>query len=163
MNILYIHGLDSAPHAGRIDWLEARGHKVRALHIDYRTTPGAYWELRSEAIDHQVDYLIGSSLGGRLGFWLGEDLGIEGLFFNPAIALEIPGLKQVSLQELRCQRRHIILGAMDEIVDPQKSWAWLATREREGLSQRVMMCQWLGHQIDQETYEQSCRWAGLDT
>lgn len=161
MKILYIHGLDSSPNPDRMGWLRKQGHTVSALHLDYRNQPDSY-KLLSETIhSEQIDFIVGSSLGGRLGFWLSEEFGIACLLFNPALALEIPGLTNPMLENPECKQRHIVLGALDEVVNPHDTWEWLKKAERIGLTQRVGMFQHLGHQIDFETYVESCRWAGL--
>lgn len=161
MRILYIHGLDSAPNADRMGWLEQQGHQVYALHLDYRMQPNAFDILAKELEQRQADYLVGSSLGGYLAYWLGERYGLPVLIYNPAMHLSIEGLGLPEIQELRCPRRHIVLGAQDERVDPQWNWQWLQKQERPGLAQRIIMCHWLGHQIDPETFASTARWAGL--
>ncbi len=163
MRILYIHGLDSSPNPDRIGWLERRLHEVVALHIDYRSTPNAYQLLYNEAVAQHIELIIGSSLGGRMGYWLGEELGIASLLFNPAVAKVIPGLylPDLSIDTFRCPARDVILGAKDDVVNPHDTWEWLRSREREGLRQRILLCEWLGHQIDQPTFTSACLWAGL--
>ncbi len=157
--ILYVHGLDSYPHEQRLEWLRSAGHRVWALHLNYREQADAFFLLEKVIVSEGIDFVVGSSLGGRLGFWLGEKHGIPGLLFNPALAMEIPGLQVPVMEPTRCPARWIVLGETDEVVDPHASWAWLRQLPCNRLS--VAMIQGLGHQIDAATYEQSCRWAGL--
>lgn len=161
MKILYIHGLDSSPNPDRMGWLEEQGHSVSALHIDYRNEPNTYQILLEKATSDEIEFIVGSSLGGRLGYWLSEELGISCLLFNPALALEIPGLDNHVPEIPGCKSRYIVLGALDDVVDPQQTWEWLKGMERKDLIQRVGLFQHLGHQIDRQTYIDSCRWAGL--
>lgn len=161
MKILYIHGLDSSPNPERMGWLTDKGHAVSALHLDYRNQPDSYDILKGKVQSDQIEYIVGSSLGGRLGFWLSEEFGLSCLLFNPALALEIPGLTNPSLSHFGCNKRYVVLGAQDDVVNPQETWEWLRKMEREGLTQRIGMFQHLGHQIDRDIYEESCRWAGL--
>lgn len=161
MKILYIHGLDSSPNPERMRWLIARGHHVVALHLDYRNQPDSYQLLKQEVESKQIEFIVGSSLGGRLGFWLSEEFGLSCLLFNPALVLEIPGLEDPVLPNPCCECRHIVLGALDDVVNPSETWEWLKNAARVGLTQRVGMFQHLGHQIDLDTYMESCRWAGL--
>ncbi len=144
-----------------MEWLSDRGHVVSALHLDYRNQPDSYDILRNKVTSDRIEYIVGSSLGGRLGYWLSEELGLSCLLFNPALALEIPGLVDPVLPNPRCKSRYVVLGAQDDVVDPQETWEWLMNSERKNVSQRVGMFQHLGHQIDQATYIESCRWAGL--
>lgn len=159
MNILYIHGLDSSPNPFRIDWLQAQGHTVHALHLDYRTEPEVYNLLRRAAIESS--FIVGSSLGGRLGYWLSEELGIPCLLYNPALALEIPDLTENYSTLTGCPERYVVLGDQDDVVDAQATWNWLTARESPSCRQRVIRCHWLGHEIDPDTFVETCRWAGL--
>ena len=159
--ILYIHGLDSYPHEERLEWLQSAGHQVWALHLNYRKQPDAFYLLENVIDNEGINFLVGSSLGGRLGFWLGEKHGIPALLFNPALAMEIPGLQVPEMSPVSCPLRWVVLGETDDVVDPQASWTWLKQLPCDRASLSVAMIQGLGHQIDARTYEQSCRWAGL--
>ena len=159
MKILYIHGLDSSPNPDRIGWLEQEGHQVEALHLDSRNEPDTYNLLRKVA--RQCEFIVGSSLGGRLGYWLAEELGLPCLLYNPALALEIPGLSENHTGPIGSPERYVVLGDLDDVVDPEETWKWLRMNDSPNGKQRVIRCQWLGHQIDQQTYIQTCRWAGL--
>ncbi len=163
MNILYIHGLDSSPNPDRMGWLEAHGHQVFAQHIDYRSEANTYRRLKDEILRRNATFIVGSSLGGRLGFWLSEDLGLECLLFNPALSMDIPQLEIPALASLRCPKRYIVLGAKDDRIDPQLSWVWLDSQQRPDCQQYVSMYQWLGHQIDIHSFAMAARWAGLPT
>ena len=162
MNILYIHGLDSQPNFERMEVLRNMGHQVRALHLDYRNRPDTYSVLRQECLDQGINYIVGSSLGGFLGYWLGEDLGIAGLLFNPAVYVkpEEAGFQAVALG--KCPSRHVVLGALDEVVDPIYSWNYFDQINNDPTFQRVIQFQWLGHQIDIHTFQSMCHWAGLN-
>lgn len=161
MKILYIHGLDSSPNPERMAWLTKKGHDVSALHLDYRNQPDSYEHLRMKVESAKIEFIVGSSLGGRLGFWLSEEFGLPCLLFNPALALEIPGLETPRISNPGCPSRYVVLGALDDVVNPDDTWKWLKQVNREGAIQRVGLFQGLGHQIDFETYVESCRWAGL--
>lgn len=161
MRILYIHGLDSAPNPDRIASLEAAGHEVFALHLDYRQQPDAYDILRDYAQQQRIDYIIGSSLGGALGFWLAEEMGVPCLLFNPAVYLSRPEINIELTAQPGCPARWVVIGEQDDVVDPAQSWAFFAQQDQRQTWQRVIRCQWLGHQIDRATFREMQRWAGL--
>jgi predicted esterase YcpF (UPF0227 family) len=85
-NCLYIHGLDSSPLKEKLDILKGAGMNVFALHIDYRNQKNSYDLLENFAKKNEINFIVGSSLGGYIGFWLAEQLGIPCLLLNPALA-----------------------------------------------------------------------------
>jgi hypothetical protein len=160
MNVLYIHGLDSFPRPERLEALRRRGHFPLALHLDYRTEEGCYARLRAYALEGQAEYIVGSSLGGFLGCWLGQELGLPALLFNPAMHIETGRAEIPAGIGASRAARWVVLGADDEVLDPQRNWAYFAAEEaREG--QQVMLLQGLGHCIPLPVFEASLRWAGL--
>ncbi|RMG70989.1 MAG: alpha/beta hydrolase [Bacteroidetes bacterium] len=162
MRILYIHGLDSSPNPDRIGWLERAGHRVFALHLDYRQQPDAFAILRGYAQANQIEFIVGSSLGGFLGFWLGEALGLPTLLFNPAMTMvRLDEARIDPNMPRRCPSRWVVLGAQDDTVDPFQNEAFFADPDNQVPYQRVVRCQWLGHQIDPDTFAAMARWAGL--
>ncbi|MEM7657410.1 MAG: YqiA/YcfP family alpha/beta fold hydrolase [Bacteroidota bacterium] len=161
MQILYIHGLDSSPNPDRMGHLERLGHTVQGLHLDYRNTPDSYEQLKSLSVKQGVQFLVGSSLGGMLAFWLGEELGIPCLCFNPAMHVTKEEANIPLSFPHTCPKRWVVLGAEDDTVDPQANWAYFQELTQEDVFQQVWMCQGLGHQIDLPTFEGAARWCGL--
>lgn len=157
LKILYVHGLDSAPRQDKSDILRRLGAEVHALHIDYRENPDAYWILYSYIVKEGINFLVGSSYGGMLSYYLAGDLNIPALLFNPA-------LHSVSLEpELPKQLKHpqanifVVLGANDKTIPPQKSLKFFKAHQIKNT--RIITCEWLAHQIDLITFQEMCQWA----
>lgn len=161
MKILYIHGLNSSPNEFRMGLLQSRGHQVGALHLDYLEQPDSYSILKNYAVAEGAEYIIGSSLGGFLGFWLAEELGLPCLLFNPAMWVTREEANIPLAISRTCPDRRVVLGALDEEVDPQANWTFFKSPENQAPFQRVLLCQWLPHQIDDETYRDIINWTGL--
>jgi uncharacterized protein len=161
MRILYIHGLDSRPNPERISSLESNGHQVYALHLDYRLERNAYARLRQLSRDKRVEFLVGSSLGGLMAFWLGEELGLPCLLYNPAVYYGRDQANIVVQQQLGCPARWVVIGDEDDVVDPEISWQYFQDISPQVNFQRVIRYQGLGHQIDPSTFRETQRWAGL--
>lgn len=151
---LYIHGLDSHPVPGKLEIMRGAGLDVTALHLDYRKQDDAYLMLKKEALVKEVQFIVGSSLGGFLGNWLAEELGLPCLLFNPAMNFQsVMNLDIPQLSTLSCPFRLVVLGASDDSVDPVENLEYFKHKEREDLEQRILSCHWLGHQIDFDTFE----------
>lgn len=161
MKVLYIHGLDSNPTPQKIEMIAQKGHEVFALHLNYRTEKDAYHILKKYASENQVEFIVGSSLGGFLGFYLAEELGIGCLLFNPAMAINIVEAKISADFQRKCPKRYIILGDKDEVVNPNLNWGFFQKSENQAPHQRVIRCQWLAHQIDFVSFNEFLSFAGL--
>jgi len=160
MNTLYIHGLDSYPVPEKMEAIRRSGLDPAALHINYRNTPDAYDMLKDEAVKEEAKFIIGSSMGGYLGFWLAEDLGLPCLLFNPAMGSVSTGLLTVpEITEMKCPARYVVLGAYDESVDPVRNLEFMRKHNRNDMIQRVVTCEWLGHKIDFFTFKEMVMWA----
>jgi len=161
MKTLYIHGLDSFPIPEKKKILIKAGLEVVALHINYRQKLGIYEILKDAIIQKNVGFIIGSSLGGFLGYWLAEDMGLPCLLFNPAMSKKrtvfyskIPVIKKP-----KCPARYVVLGAQDKLLDPDKTLTLLKKIRRDDLHQQIVTCEWLGHQIDLFTFDEMVNWA----
>lgn len=162
MRTLYIHGLDSEPVPEKMKIMKKAGLKPYALHLDYRKEPNAYLSLRNHAIEKRAKFIIGSSLGGFLGFYLAEDLGLPCLLFNPAVSHQSIESNRPQLKNLNCPARYVVLGAQDQVLDPVENLSFIRKKDREGLEQKIMVCSWLEHSIDFDTFEEMVRWAALN-
>lgn len=158
MKILYIHGLNSFPHPERLTVLEQKGHETFALHLDYENEPNTYEILKTYALDNKVDFIIGSSAGGYIGYWLGQALEIPQLLFNPAVGMR--SIKQdigYDIPEKESLKSWVAIGKQDDTVSPQSTLDFF----NEKLNIRIITCQWLAHQIDLQTFEECVSWCGL--
>jgi hypothetical protein len=160
MKTLYIHGLDSFPVPQKMGILSYAGLAVEALHMNYRTDKDIYITLRNYSLDKEIAFVVGSSLGGFLGYWLAEDLGLPCLLFNPAMSFRTilePHLP--AILHRRCPARYVVIGAHDDVVDPKASLQFFRDNARRGCRQHVVVCEWLNHQIDFGTFEEMVYWA----
>jgi predicted esterase YcpF (UPF0227 family) len=160
LKTLYIHGLDSFPVPQKMEILSSAGLAVEALHMNYRTDKDIYITLRNYALSKEIAFVVGSSLGGFLGFWLAEDLGLPCLLFNPAMSYRTilePHLPDIPHR--RCPSRYVVIGAHDDVVDPRANVGFFRKNARHDCRQRVVVCEWLKHQIDFDTFREMVHWA----
>ena len=155
MKTLYIHGLDSFPVPEKIDILKKQGLNTVALHIDYRNNKDVFEILLQFAIEHKIELVVGSSLGGYLAFWIGAKLKVPQILYNPAIhyeknfGWEIPEIS-IPTNIFRC----IILGDKDGIVNPELNYSYFNKQLKSDYT-KMIRCSWLGHKIDLCTFEET--------
>lgn len=160
MKTLYIHGLDGFPVPQKTTIMQEAGLDVTALHIDYRQKLGVYETLKDTALRKNIEFIIGSSLGGYIGNVIAEDLGLPCLLFNPAMNYtdvfysKIPAIKKPA-----CRKRFIVLGYLDESSNPNYTLKIFQQKERKSIDQRIVICHWLGHEIDFRTFDEMVHWA----
>ncbi len=160
MRTLYLHGLDSHPIPEKNKIMKDAGLELTALHINYREKLGVYETLKDTAIRKDIEFIIGSSLGGYIGNTLAEDLGLPCLLFNPAMHYtDVFYSKMPVLEQPHCPARFIVLGLNDETINPNYTLKVFREKGCSGLDQRIITAHWLGHEIDLRTFEEMVNWA----
>lgn len=159
LNTLYIHGLDSSPSPEKLQIMEDRGLETYTLHLNYREEDDIYVALKRYAVSKQIEFVIGSSMGGFLAYWLAEELGIPCLLFNPALNIKILKNKFPLIESLYCPARFVVLGAKDDVINPEENINYLRNKNRENLVQKIITCEWLGHQVDHQTFDEMLGWS----
>ncbi len=119
MNILYLHGLMSNSQTPKVDWLRELGHTVSSPDLNYKEEGATLFnDLGQWIVKNNVELIIGSSMGGFLGFHLGNSFNIPTLLFNPSLApneIAKPDVVHVSNNRVL---HSIILGQHDDVVIP---------------------------------------------
>jgi uncharacterized protein len=151
MRVLYLHGLDSNPSKEKIELLTDYGYKVTAPHIIYRQFENdisLFEGIIREIKDSRIDFIIGSSFGGYMGFWASEIANKKALLFNPAI------MRQSSLIPVNKTKsdtpKIIVLGKNDDVVDPKETKEFVNI----GKYQNISVYEWdFAHRVSLENFE----------
>lgn len=159
MKTLYIHGLDSHPVPEKLKILRQHGMDVIALHMDYRNESHVYHTLKKYTQGENVEFIVGSSLGGFLAYWLGQDLGLPCLLFNPAMNYSELNKHMPEINNRNCPARFVVIGAFDDRVAPEPNIRFFRKQDDENCYQRLVVCDWLSHQIDFITFDEMVTWA----
>ena len=160
MKAMYLHGLDSYPLPQKVEMLEKAGFDVYAPLMDYCHDKNLYHHLRHEAVEQNTEFLIGSSLGGFTAFWLAEDLGLPCLLFNPAMSYSDQLTEYLpEIETGNCPARFVVIGRYDDVIDPEENIRFFRDQENDTCHQRVLVCEWLEHQIDFHSFEELVAWA----
>ena len=149
--ILYIHGLDSTLSAEKRTVLETYG-QVIAPEINYRTSPNILDELLKTHYNNLPDVIIGSSLGGFVGYWLCIAFGKPALLFNPALAVKNLQKFVPENTPSPTQPTHLVLGLKDDTVPPADTLQWLKTHAA-GANCEIKLRSTLGHQIPIDVFQ----------
>ncbi len=158
MNILYIHGLDSNPKPAKVALLQEMAEHVWAPQLNYRENPHTFDYLLKGAQQHDINFIVGSSAGGFMGYWLAPHLQCNALLFNPALAFQSV-MQQVLPSSNTSDVFHsfysIVLGGQDDVIPPKSTLDYLVKNNTPSQYQ-IDKIDTLGHQIDMDTYQYAC-------
>ena len=156
INILYIHGLDSSPKPEKIEVLKQYGSVV-GLHLDYKKEENPFKLLNDTIENENISHIVGSSLGGFLGFWLGEKNSLPCLLFNPALGMRSIDV-QVERNYNKCPKRLIVLGEQDDVVLPYHTIEFLRPFNRKKTQQEISIDSTMEHRISDENFVKYVRY-----
>lgn len=119
MRIAYLHGLESKGFGKKNEWLRSNFNSVYDPVIDY-TTSGVFSKLYKEVKDFKPTLIVGSSIGGRFAYHIGNLLSIDTILFNPALVSDNPKVTKIGIvNSVSGNNTHnVILGKNDKIVIP---------------------------------------------
>ena len=115
--VLYLHGLESDQGGPKVDYLSSK-YLVCAPKLDYKD-PNCFQNIHKSLSENNFDLIIGSSMGGYLGFIMGEIFEIPTILFNPALHSRSFEPNNHFKPQLGNTVHHIVLGSKDEFIDPK--------------------------------------------
>jgi predicted esterase YcpF (UPF0227 family) len=145
--VLYLHGLDSHPTPEKTAMIARLGFRVIAPQMHYREEQNLYDRVCKLIEWFQPDWIVGSSLGGYIGFWLSRQFNIPAILINPALSFkeEDPGL--VTRFIYRDTDAHIVIGMKDEVVLPDNTFSWLENNKKHFKKVSLYTQKEMGHRI----------------
>ncbi len=151
LKTLYLHGLNSFLNDEKRAILE-KFTMVAAPTLDYRAEPRTYYDLLEKAKKENFDVIMGTSMGGFIGYYLSLELGLPALLFNPALPY-----RSVTFDMPQATKQHttylkVILGGQDDIIDPKENMALLLTQEKGDID--ILWRNTLGHRIPTDVFEE---------
>ncbi len=149
--ILYLHGLDSYPSQEKLDILKSFCDELVAPFIEYRRPDLQEFLIETAKISN-ANVIIGSSMGGLSGYFLAKYVGCQTLLFNPALERADNYFFKLPEKINDNYHYHIILGALDDIINHQKSLEFLTKNEKENKYNYVILPN-LAHRLDIETFK----------
>ncbi|MCK0191516.1 YqiA/YcfP family alpha/beta fold hydrolase [Arenibacter sp. F20364] len=156
MNILYLHGLNGSLSDEKRTILEEYG-TVYSPAIDYESDVNSIENLRRQFVDGKIDVVMGSSMGGFAGYYLSIAFKKPALLFNPALDTRsvFQNIPDYSSSDRPFKR--LVLGAMDEVVDPKDTLKFIGERIAENTDYHISLRQDLAHRIPLDIFEYEVR------
>ena len=117
MHILYIHGLESSTNCLKVQWLKSLGHTVHNPEIDYKD-PEAFFKVKRIAKKHQIDLIIGSSMGGYFAHAIATSTNNDCILLNPAVHSRM--FEPANVNYGLCHPKiTCVLGLNDVVINPE--------------------------------------------
>ena len=127
MKVAYLHGLESKGYGKKNDFLREVFDDVFDPRIAYTKTKGIFSKLAVEIGTFSPDVIIGSSMGGRFAYHIGNILKIDTILLNPAIGMcnvPIP-IVDTEKEDTYGVHHHVLLGKNDTIILPHTTEQYL--------------------------------------
>lgn len=147
MTILYLHGLESKLSPAKRSILERFG-TVIAPDLDYHNNPNVFDLLLKMSETHTFDVVLGSSMGGFMGYYFANTINCPALLFNPAlphrpVPQNIPAIDPVNTSSLL----HFALGGQDDVIKANDNLKWLAENRLSNTDIKISIHNQMGHPI----------------
>lgn len=156
MNILYIHGLNGSLSEEKRAILKTYGNVESPL-INYQLDDDSIENLRRQFHYKNVDVIIGSSMGGFVGYHLSIAFEKPALLFNPALVSRSVFQNVPDYSNPNIVFKRLILGAQDEVVDPSGTLQFVAKRVKDNTDYHISLRQDLAHRIPVEIFKEEVR------
>jgi esterase/lipase len=125
-SLLYLHGLDSQPTPLKTHMLSTFGMSVIAPQMHYREEKQLYNRLIKLCKYFNVQWIVGSSIGGYVAYWLSQDIGIPCILINPALSFRSLDTALVPSDiSFTKAERIVFIGEKDNVVIPEDTIQWI--------------------------------------
>lgn len=153
MTILYLHGLESKLNPEKRAILERFG-AVIAPDLDYYCDPNVFISLMNSNENNRFDVVIGSSMGGFMGYYIANTIKCPALLFNPAlphrpVTQHIPKLNPLNA----APQLNFALGGEDQIIKANDTLKWLSENRIAETDFQIFINKEMGHQIPTAIFE----------
>jgi len=124
MKVVYLHGYESIQKGKKNEYLHDH-FKTYDPTIDY-SEKNIFKKLYSAVKRFNPDLIIGSSMGGRFAYHIGNLINVPTLLFNPALVTKNDLVNNIEIIESHNDNHHtVVLGKNDKVVIPQDTIEYL--------------------------------------
>lgn len=152
MKILYLHGLDGSLRPEKRKSLEKYA-EIYGPQLCYRTNNRIVEFLYGKYLDKNIDFVMGSSMGGYAGYFLSFMLEKPGLFFNPALPYKNVSQFLPRIELKYDKFRKIVIGKQDETIKAKDNLNFLMNTLPENANVKISILNRLAHQIPYKIFE----------
>lgn len=153
MTILYLHGLESKLNPEKRAILE-RYAAVIAPDLDYYSDPNVFITLMENNEEHHFDVVMGSSMGGFMGYYISNTIKCPALLFNPALPHRPVTQHTPDLNPLNAAPQlNFALGGEDQIIKANETLKWLSKNRIAETDFQIFIHNEMGHQIPTTIFE----------
>lgn len=157
MNILYLHGLSSSGLGSEKRKILGKYGKVYSPAIDYRTEPNSIELLVEQYKNEKIKVIIGSSMGGFIGYYIADSYQLPSLLFNPALASRSVNQRIPTYKNPYLSFKQIVIAAKDEVIDPKETLLFLSRTLQEHTDYHIHIRQDIQHQIPVDVFEEEVK------
>lgn len=158
MNLLYLHGLESKLSTPKRAILE-KYTNVIAPDLDYKTNPNMIEFLYETYKSQDIDVIIGSSMGGFVGYHLANLLGVPSMLYNPALPYrnEIEQIVPTHFSLNPPPTMQIVLGGQDTVIKAKDNLSFLSQNVSDKTDYTIFLKYDLAHQIPLDVFEEQTK------
>lgn len=156
MKILYLHGLDGSLGDEKRAVLKKFG-TVFSPAIDYRTEYNSIELLVEQYKNDKIDVVIGSSLGGFVGYYISNAYQRPALLFNPALASRSVRQKVPTYGHPPLGFKQLVIGGQDEVILAKDTLDFLSKNLQKHTNYHIHIRQNLAHQIPVDVFEEEVK------
>ncbi|MCC5946244.1 MAG: hypothetical protein JJT94_15035 [Bernardetiaceae bacterium] len=151
----YFHGLYSHPNEFRLKTLAAYAKSMYAPQIDYVGDNQVFKTLLKECKAQDINFIVGSSAGGLMGFHLAKHLGCRTLLLNPALPYLSVRQDITGVGKSQNYYNQIIIGAQDTTILPEDTLQYLKENEAAAFYTTEII-ETMGHRTSPEVFVYAC-------
>ncbi|MDW5290967.1 YqiA/YcfP family alpha/beta fold hydrolase [Formosa sp. PL04] len=153
MTILYLHGLNGCLSPEKRIVLEQYGD-VFSPAIEYEKDSDVIHGISASFNLHDIDVVIGSSMGGFTGYYVSNHYQCPALLFNPPLSNRSVYQEIPEIEYKKSSLKHIVLGTLDEVVNPVETFQFLGNTVASNPEYTIHLRNDLAHRIPIEIFEE---------
>jgi predicted esterase YcpF (UPF0227 family) len=150
---LFLHGLESLLSDNKRETLLKFSEDVISPTLDYKNNPNIFQFLVEKYQYENIDVIIGSSMGGLMGYYLSRKINVPCLLFNPALPYR--GVPQNIEKNIGSNSlTYIVLGKKDNIINFKENFEFIMNDIKDNDDIQIKIINKLVHRIPFEIFSQ---------